>query len=102
LAGAKQIEFVYVPRPMTSEENSYYYVVMQKVLPTINGSDAKIKDILVGLYNICNPEKPVVANSSNYINEAEKFLGSAKYKKSATKIIEMLRGYEDGFTSYWI
>jgi 5-methylcytosine-specific restriction enzyme B len=84
------------------EDTAFDYVVMQKVLPTINGSDAKIKDILVGLYNICNPEKPVVASSSNYINEAEKFLGSAKYRKSAAKIIDMLRGYEDGFASYWI
>jgi 5-methylcytosine-specific restriction enzyme B len=84
------------------EDTAFDYVVMQKVLPTINGSDAKIKDILVALYNICNPEKPVVTSSSNYINEVEKFLESAKYRKSAAKIIEMLRGYEDGFTSYWI
>jgi 5-methylcytosine-specific restriction enzyme B len=84
-----------------NEDMAFDYAIMQKILPTITGSDTKIKDILIGLYNICNPVKQIALTSS-YIDEAEKFIDTARYKKSAKKIIEMLRGYEDGFTSYWI
>lgn len=84
-----------------NEDMAFDYVIMQKILPTITGSDAKIEHMLIGLYNICNPLKQI-AFTSNYIDEAEKFIDIARYKKSAAKIIEMLRGYKDGFTSYWI
>ncbi|HHV99243.1 MAG TPA: AAA domain-containing protein [Clostridiaceae bacterium] len=87
---------------LLQEDMAFDYQIMQKVLPTITGSDTKIKDILIELYNICNPEKPIDITSRTYIDDAEKFLSSAKYKKSAKKITEMLRGYSDGFTSYWI
>jgi 5-methylcytosine-specific restriction enzyme B len=84
-----------------NEDAAFDYVVMQKILPTISGSDTRIKGILIGLYNICNESKQI-ADTANYIGDAEKFLDTAKYKKSAEKIIEMLRGYNDGFTSYWL
>lgn len=83
------------------EDIAFDYVIMQKVLPAILGSDSRIEGILIGLYNICNPEKPILSSSSNYINDAKNFLASARYKKSASKIIEMLRGYRDGFASFW-
>lgn len=86
---------------LLSEEEAFDFQIMQKILPTISGSDLSIKDILINLYNYCNPDNQI-STDINYINEAEKGLDSAIYKKSAEKIIMMLRGYEDGFTSFWL
>lgn len=86
---------------LLSEEEAFDFQIMQKILPTISGSDLSIKDILVNLYNYCNPNNQI-SNDINYIAEAEKRLEAAIYKKSAEKIIMMLRGYEDGFTSFWL
>ncbi|NYE58432.1 MrcB family domain-containing protein [Carboxydothermus ferrireducens] len=86
---------------LLDEEIAFDYQIMQKILPTIVGSEQKIKEILIELYNFCNPNHQI-ADLPSYIEDAEKFLGEATYKKSAKKIIEMLRRFEDGFTSYWI
>lgn len=86
---------------LLSEEEAFDFQIMQKILPTISGSDLIIKDILINLYNYCNPNNQI-ANNINYIAEAEKGLDLAIYKRSAEKIIMMLRGYEDGFTSFWL
>lgn len=86
---------------LLSEEEAFDFQIMQKILPTISGSDLSIKDILINLYNYCNPDNQI-SNHINYISEAEKGLDSAIYKRSAEKIIMMLRGYEDGFTSFWL
>ena len=86
---------------LLKEEEAFDFQIMQKILPTISGSDLRIKDILLNLYNYCNPNNQI-SNDINYISEAEKGLDVAIYKKSAEKIIMMLRGYEDGFTSFWL
>lgn len=86
---------------LLSEEEALDFQIMQKILPTISGSDLSIKNILIKLYNYCNPNNQI-ASDINYITEAEKGLDLAIYKKSAEKIIMMLRGYEDGFTSFWL
>lgn len=86
---------------LLNEEVAFDFQIMQKILPTISGSDLAIKNILIGLYNYCNPSNEI-ADSIDYITEALKGLEKALYKKSAEKIIMMLRGYEDGFTSFWL
>jgi len=86
---------------LLSEDEAFDFQIMQKILPTISGSDLSIKDILISLYNYCNTNNQI-SNDINYIAEAEKGLSAAIYKKSAEKIIMMLRGYEDGFTSFWL
>lgn len=86
---------------LLSEETAFDYQIMQKILPTISGSELAIKNILIGLYNYCNPSNEI-ADGIDYITEALKGLDKASYKKSAEKIIMMLRGYEDGFTSFWL
>lgn len=86
---------------LLSEEEAFDFQIMQKILPTISGSDLIIKGILINLYNYCNPDNEI-STDINYIAEAEKGLDSAIYKRSAEKIIMMLRGYEDGFTSFWL
>lgn len=85
---------------LLDEDTAMDYQMMQKILPTISGSDRRIKEILIRLYNICNVSKPIY-DSPNYLEDAENFMDQARYQRSAQKIIEMLRGYSDGFTSYW-
>ena len=85
---------------LLEEHVAFDYQIMQKILPTITGSDRVIKDILIELYNYCNPSNHIV-DSIDYIQLAEEGLETALYINSANKILMMLRGYEDGFVSYW-
>ena len=86
---------------LLSEDAAFDYQIMQKVLPAINGSENSIKEVLVNLFNfIC--EKDILNDAD--IEEAEKYLQSSsiKYRKSAEKIVYMLKGYNyDGYASYW-
>ena len=85
---------------LLDENEAFDYQIMQKVLPTISGSENSVKETLVNLFNfVCEKE---ILNDSD-IEEAEQFLNSQdiKYKKSAEKIIYMLKGYNyDGYASY--
>lgn len=85
---------------LLDESVAFDYQIMQKILPVINGSDRVIKDILIDLYNYCNPDGQII-DEINYIKMVEENLETALYHKSANKILMMLRGYEDGFASYW-
>lgn len=86
---------------LLSEDSAFDYQIMQKVLPAINGSENSIKEVLVNLFNfVC--EKDILNDAD--IEEAEKYLQSSsiKYRKSAEKIVYMLKGYNyDGYASYW-
>ena len=86
---------------LLDEDEAFDYQIMQKVLPAISGSENLVKETLVNLFNfICEKE---ILNDSD-IDQAEQFLNSQdiKYKKSAEKIIYMLKGYDyDGYASYW-
>ena len=86
---------------LLDENEAFDYQIMQKVLPAISGSENSVKETLVNLFNfVCEKE---ILNDSD-IDEAEQFLNSqnVKYKKSAEKIIYMLKGYNyDGYASYW-
>jgi len=86
---------------LLEEEDAFDYQIMQKVLPTITGSEPIIKDILIQLYNYCNPSGEIT-EEIDYIKLATEQLESAIYFNSAKKIIMMMRGYEDGFVSYWV
>lgn len=84
------------------EENlAFDYQIMQKILPAISGSEAVIKDVLVKLFNFCLGKEAVLSDA-NYLEDAEAYLKDAIYAKSASKILDMLRGYRyDGFATYW-
>jgi MoxR-like ATPase len=86
---------------LLKEEEAFDFQILQKILTTITGSETVVKRILVGLYNFCNPQGQI-SEEINYVEEGQKNLNKALYKMSAEKIIDMLRGYDDGFTSYWI
>lgn len=85
---------------LLDESIAFDFQIMQKILPTITGSDRVIKEILIDLYNYCNSEGEI-SDKVDYIREGENNLESALYQKSAKKILMMLKGYEDGFVSYW-
>lgn len=85
---------------LLDEDLAFDYQILQKILPTISGSDYMIKQILIQLYNFCNPEGEI-SEDFDYITQGINNLDTAKYVNSATKILLMLRGYEDGFVSFW-
>ncbi|MCA1031183.1 DUF3578 domain-containing protein [Bacillus timonensis] len=71
--------------------------ILQKILPRISGSDSRVHDTLKGLYTFCT--------NRTYSEDGatlDDFI-TAKYPKTAKKIVEMLRRLNyDGFTSFWI
>lgn len=69
-------------------------------MPSINGSDYFVKETLIHLYNFCNPEGEI-SGDLDYINQGISSLDTAIYMNSAEKILLMLRGYENGFASFW-
>ncbi|MCK8817595.1 AAA family ATPase [Natroniella sulfidigena] len=85
---------------LLNEELAFDYQICQKILPKIIGSDLNIKAALIDLYNYCNEVE--IMDRPDYLKDAEKQLEYATYQKSVEKIIAMLRGYENGFTSYWV
>lgn len=86
---------------LIDENVAFDYQIMQKILPAISGSEAAIKNILVELFNFCLGKEAVFSDTS-YLEDAESFLKDAVYIKSASKILDMLRGYKyDGFATYW-
>ena len=88
---------------LLDEDIAFDYQIMQKILPTIIGSDVYIKEILIKLFEICTSFN--LEDKQNYVNEAESVIKNGskqcRYPKSATKILQMLKGYRDGFVSFW-
>ena len=88
---------------LLEEDMAFDYQIMQKTLPTIIGSDVYIEEILIKLFKICTGFN--LENKQNYIKEAESVIKNesekCRYPKSATKILQMLKGYRDGFVSFW-
>ena len=83
------------------EEEAFDYQLLQKVLPRINGTSTRTQEALVKLFWYCVDGK---ANGQNtYDLEAwQKEVTGARYPKSALKLLDMLRRYDDdGFTSFW-
>ena len=85
---------------LLSEDNAFDFQIMQKVLPIITGSEYIVKEILIKIFNYCSPSGEI-ADGTEYLDDAEKLKESALYFESADKIIKMLRGYDDGFASFW-
>lgn len=73
------------------------YCILQKILPRITGSDARVDSLLKELF--------LLFTNVQYDETKEDYeleLSNARYPKSAKKILEMLRRLDDGFTSFWI
>ncbi len=82
--------------------------ILQKILPRIQGSSISIKRVLIDLFKICinNSAQLFSYENAGICEEMLKYLKDSKnisYKKSAEKIVFMVRRFEeDGFTSYWM
>ena len=75
---------------------AFDHCILQKILPRISGSDSRVDRLLRGLYQLFTTKE---YSDDPAWNES----GTARYPKSAAKVVEMLgRLEEDGFTSYWI
>lgn len=86
---------------LLDEKEAFDFQILQKILPLINGSEAVIKEILIELFKKCM-EKKVALAENDFLEEAQANLEYAIYKRSARKIVDMLRGYKyDGFSTFW-
>lgn len=84
---------------LLNEDVAFDYQIMQKILPAITGSEQSIAQVLIDLFNFTCEGKVI---DDIDIEETQKHVESAKYKKSAEKIVYMLKGYQnDGYISYW-
>lgn len=78
-------------------ENAFDHCLLQKILPRISGSDARVQRALEQLFTFCTG----IELNGEY--DALLDFTYAKYPKSADKILHMLRRLaDDGFTSFWI
>ncbi|MBH9966122.1 AAA family ATPase [Bacillus enclensis] len=75
---------------------AFDYCILQKILPRITGSDSRVEKLLKQLYLLFTSKEFVDGDSYDEV------INNAKYPNSARKVIEMLRGLQDGFTSFWI
>ncbi len=83
---------------LMTDEQALDYCILQKILPRIAGSDTRVERVLKELYKIFTNKRIENINTITQEN-----LGSAKYPKSAEKVVEMLRRLDDdGFTSFWL
>ena len=87
-------------KQLLDENIAFDFQVMQKILPILTGSESVLKSILIDFFNYCVPSAKIV-DRLGYIESAKLSLETALYPRSARKILMMLRGYEDGFTSFW-
>ncbi len=81
-------------------------VILQKILPRLQGSNLSIKKMLCELFKHCARDYESYNTENDDISsrmfKAVKAPG-CKYRKSAEKIAFMIRRYEeDGFTSFWL
>lgn len=79
-------------------ETTFDHCILQKILPRISGSDERTEKLLSNLYKFFTGRE-YIENQNDYSDE----INQAKYKRSAGKVLEMLRRLRyDGFTSFWI
>jgi hypothetical protein len=84
---------------LMGEYEAFDYLILQKILPRLSGSDHRIFSVLRELFTYCT------GNSINYeqFKDLKRELEGAKYGKSASKLAEMIRRYNnDEFTSFWV
>ncbi|MEL7566239.1 MAG: DUF3578 domain-containing protein [Dehalobacterium sp.] len=81
------------------------FLLLQKILPRIQGSSGAIKRTLIDLFKICigNDSATLNPDDISVYENMQQFLPSAIYRFAAEKLVFMIRRYEeDGFTSYWL
>lgn len=91
---------------LLTENEAMDLEIMQKILPRIQGSSSSVKEMLCDLFKYCAGDfEGYHTQNPDLAKEMQKTLdkGTAKYPRSAAKIVFMVRRFEeDGFTSYWL
>jgi len=85
-------------------EEAFDYQILQKILPRIGGTSERIRKLILNLLGYClgAPEKIVGMTWASEIEAVDHLIEEAIYPRSARKLLEMLRRFEeDGFTSFW-
>lgn len=91
LANSEEVDYF-------TRDEAFDYCLLQKVLPRISGSDSRVNELLKELYRHFT-NRAYDENLTDYSEHLE----TAKYPRSAKKVLEMLgRLEEDGFTSFWV
>ncbi len=79
-------------------ENAFDYQMLQKILPRLAGSDARVLRVLEDLYTIASGKRVSDEQLDNLVEASEQ----ARFLKSSRKLLEMIRRFrDDGFTSFW-
>ncbi|WP_396953925.1 McrB family protein [Neobacillus niacini] len=79
--------------------NAFDNQIFQKILPRISGSDYRVFNVLQELYTFCTGNNISDENIEEVLREVD----GAKYVRSAKKLGEMIRKYNEGeFTSFWL
>lgn len=88
------------------KEEAFDNEIMQKILPRLQGSSSSVKDMLCELFKHCatdHSQKTGDTDSEKMRKVLDDASISCRYKKSAEKLLMMVRRFEDdGFTSYWL
>jgi 5-methylcytosine-specific restriction enzyme B len=93
---------------LLSFEEAIDRMILQKILPRIQGSSPAIKRALLDIFKICINDSSSGLNPESIIHpEMEQMTkgdsGEKTYIHSAIKLTYMMRRFEeDGFTSFWI
>ncbi len=83
---------------LLSQNDAFDLCLLQKILPRLTGSDARMRDVLLALFDVLTGKR-----IQQYADIVAEEIELANYRKSTEKVAEMLRGLEqDGFTSFWI
>lgn len=86
---------------LLDEHEAFDFQLLQKVLPRISGTSEQIRILLLKLLDFCLEEQQGVEALNDIALDETEIIEQAVYKKSAKKILNMLRRCEDGFTSFW-
>lgn len=81
------------------------FIIFSHILPRIDGSGMYMKSVLSSVFKVCmkydDSSYDINPDSSVRMHKAASG-SSCRYKKSAVKLSQMMRGYEEyGFASYW-
>jgi len=83
-------------------ETALDFQIMQKILPRIQGSSQRIKRVIIELIKHLSGKNDI-NDSYNYDAIEEALSNVVTYPKSLSKLLFMLRRFEDdGFTSFWL
>lgn len=88
---------------LMSEGAAFDFQLVQKILPRIHGSSERIQAVLIDLFNLLEDQSFRSSDFESARPEEKIIPGNLKYKRASSKIIFMLKRFnDDRFTSFWL